>query len=328
MNQQIKALFKFIEFLHSNIQNFNQYDEVISDWVYSANQMNNLNPNKNSTDKLKYDNLEENFECNLKIIQKNIQEPIHSKATELNICDIEKEDTIWNWNYSEITNLKESFSKEDLPEILEHKRKYLEFRTKTNLNEVLMIFFVTLDTILKELFDYFNETDQNEFEAFEMKTIQAKSLSEAIRTIKPGHTKFTFSNSQSPLLKNETKSKQEQPIAFDELFNDASLVSVCIDILKEVTPPLIDTECNYIGKSKGAFCVWINELTRQGIVKHYSDRKIYASLLPQRIGRFNIDESMFGKHHKKAENQYRTDIKALVSKVKLSQISQKGKLGK
>ena len=70
MNQQIKALFKFIEFLHSNIQNFNQYDEVISDWVYSANQMNNLNPNKNSTDKLKYDDLEENFEYNLKNIQR------------------------------------------------------------------------------------------------------------------------------------------------------------------------------------------------------------------------------------------------------------------
>jgi hypothetical protein len=126
----------------------------------------------------------------------------------------------------------------------------------------------------------------------------------------------------------DRKSKQEQPITFDDLFIDVSLVSVCIDILKEVTPPLIDTECNYIGKSKGAFCVWINELTRQGLVKHYSDRKIYASLLPQRIGRFNIDESMFGKHHEKAENQYRTDIKTLVSKVKLSQISQKGKLGK
>jgi hypothetical protein len=210
MNQQIKALFKFIEFLHSNIQNFNQYDEVISDWVYSANQMNNLNPNKNSTDKLKYDNLEGNFECNLKIIQKNIQEPIHSKATELNICDIDKEDTIWNWNYSEITNLKESFSKEDLPEILEHKKKYIEFRTKTNFNEFLMIFFVTLDTILKELFDYFNETDQNEFEAFEMKGIQVNSFSDAIDRFEPGQTKFTFSNSQSPLLKN--KAILTQPI--------------------------------------------------------------------------------------------------------------------
>ena len=126
----------------------------------------------------------------------------------------------------------------------------------------------------------------------------------------------------------DRKSKPEQPITFDEIFIDVSLVSVCIDILKEVTPPLIDTECNYIGKSKGAFCVWLDELKRQGIVTHYSDRKIYASLLPQKIGRFNIDESMFGKYHKKAENQYRTDIKTLVSKIKLSQVYQKGKLGK
>jgi len=315
MNQQIRALFKFIEFLHSNIQNFNQYDEVISDWVHSANQMNNLNPNKNSTDKLKYDDLEENFEYNLKIIQKNIQEPIHSKATELNICDINKLETIWDWNIPEITNLKENLSKEnfrkkDLQEILEHKKKYIEFRTKTNFNEFLMVFFRTLDAILIELFDFFIDPDQNEFDNFETKGKQARSFSESIQRFEPGQTKLTFSNSQSPLLKNETKSKQEQPVTFEELFNDVSLVSVCIDILKEVTPPLIDTECNYIGKSKGAFCVWIDELKRQGVVKHYSDRKIYASLLPQRIGRFNIDESMFGKHHKKAENQYRTDIKS------------------
>lgn len=209
MTKRIKALFEFIEFLHSNIQNFNQYDEVISDWVHSADQMNNLNPNKNSTDKLKYDDLEENFEYNLKIIQKNIQEPIHSKATELNICDIDKEDTIWDWNYPEITNLKKSFSKKDLPEILEHKKKYIEFRTKTNFNEFLMIFFVTLDTILKELFDYFNETDQNEFEAFEMKGIQVRSLSEAIDRFELGQTKFTFSNSPSQLLKNETQHSEK-----------------------------------------------------------------------------------------------------------------------
>lgn len=204
MTKRIKALFKFIEFLHSNIQNFNQYDEVISDWVHSANQMNKLPHSKtNFKDDLKFNHLEKIFECKSNIIQKNIIEPIHSKATELNICDIDKEETIWNWNYSEITNLKESFSKEDLPEILEHKKKYIEFRTKTNFNEFLKVFFDGLDATLKELFDYFNETDQNEFEAFEMKGIQVRSLSEAIDRFEPGQTKFTLSNSQSPLPKDE-----------------------------------------------------------------------------------------------------------------------------
>ena len=210
MNQQIKALFKFIEFLHSNIQNFNQYDEVISDWVYSADQMNNKNHNKNNTEKLKSNDIEENYKCKLIILEKNIQEPIHSKATELNICDINKEDTIWDWNIPEITNLKENLSKEnfrkkDLQEILEHKRKYIEFRTKTNFNEFLMIFFRTLDAILTELFDFFIDPDQNEFVAFEMKGEQARSFSESIQRFEPGQTKLTVTNSQSPLPKNETQ---------------------------------------------------------------------------------------------------------------------------
>lgn len=125
-----------------------------------------------------------------------------------------------------------------------------------------------------------------------------------------------------PPQQTETKTEQETPQTFDELFYNIELVQPSIDILKEIEPPLIDTDCNYIGKLKGIICVWIDELQRQGIVKHYSDRKIFASLIPQKIKRFSIDESMFGKYQSKAENNYRTDIKTKVSKIKLSQNSQ------
>ena len=117
------------------------------------------------------------------------------------------------------------------------------------------------------------------------------------------------------------KLEQETPKTFDELFYNTDLVKPCIDILKELEPPLIDTDCNYIGKLKGVFCVWIDEMERHGIIKHYSDRKIFASLIPQKIKRFSIDESMFGKYQRRAENLYRTDIKTKVSKIKLSQNS-------
>lgn len=123
-----------------------------------------------------------------------------------------------------------------------------------------------------------------------------------------------------PIVKQ--KPEQETPKTFDELFYNTDLVKPCIDILKKLDPPLIDTDCNYIGKLKGVFCVWIDEMQRQGIVKHYSDRKIFASLIPQKIKRFSIDESMFGKYQSKAENLYRTDIKTRVSNIKLSQNSQ------
>lgn len=133
---------------------------------------------------------------------------------------------------------------------------------------------------------------------------------------------FVFSDTALPPQQTETKTEQETPQTFDELFYNIELVQPSIDILKEIEPPLIDTDYNYIGNLKGIICVWIDELQRQGIVKHYSDRKIFASLIPQKIKRFSIDESMFGKYHSKAEENYRTDIKTKISKVKLSQNSQ------
>lgn len=142
--------------------------------------------------------------------------------------------------------------------------------------------------------------------------------------IEPYADIFRFVFSETPLPPQpivKQKPEQETPKTFDELFYNTDLVKPCIDILKELDPPFIDTDCNYIGKLKGIVCVWIDELQRQGIVKHYSDRKIFASLIPQKIKRFSIDESMFGKYQSKAEKNYRTDIKTMVSKIKLSQNS-------
>ena len=126
----------------------------------------------------------------------------------------------------------------------------------------------------------------------------------------------------------KTKVENEQPKTFEELFYDENLVLPCLDVLRKIDPPLIDADANYIGNSKGAICIWVDEMTIQGIAKSYTDRKIYANLLPQKIKRFSIDESMFGKYHKRAEENYRTDIKTLISQKKLSQSSQRGKLRK
>ena len=130
----------------------------------------------------------------------------------------------------------------------------------------------------------------------------------------------TIPTQQSKKQKPET----ETPKTFEELFYNTELVTPCIDILKELHPPLIDTDYNYIGSLKGTICVWIDELQRGGIIKHYSDRKIFAELIPLKIKRFSIDESMFAKHHKRAED-FRMDIKTKISKIKLSHDSQKGK---
>jgi hypothetical protein len=149
-------------------------------------------------------------------------------------------------------------------------------------------------------------------------------VSAEIENIKT-YIKNTEEKALPPQQTEKPKPEQKTPKVFNELFYNIDLVQPSIDILKEIEPPLIDTDYNYIGKLKGIICVWIDELQRQGIIKHYSDRKIFASLIPQKIKRFSIDESMFGKYQKKAEENYRTDIKTKVSKIKLSQNSQKGK---
>ena len=132
----------------------------------------------------------------------------------------------------------------------------------------------------------------------------------------------------SPPQSIKKKKEQTQPKKFKELFYDKDLCKPCIDILRKADPPLIDAECNYIGRSKGAFCVWIEEIQRQGIIQRYPDRKIYANLLPTIINGFSINESMFGKIQKRAEEIYKKDFKIMISEIKLSQNSQKAKLGK
>jgi hypothetical protein len=128
---------------------------------------------------------------------------------------------------------------------------------------------------------------------------------------------------EQPQTLSKKKSKKETPKTFDEFFYNRDLVNPCIDVLKELTSPFIDADFNYIGKLKGVYCLWIDELIKQGIIKRYTDRKIYASLLPTKLKGFSIDESMFGKFHIRAEKKYLTDIKTKVSIIKLSQVSQK-----
>jgi len=334
---KIKALFQFIEYLHSNIDNFKQYDEVINELHLLDKEREQVTPRKNFKDKLKFDEVQAEIEDKFKVIQENILQPIRTKATELNICDLNKTETVWNWNSTEIHQLKENFSKDDLPEIFSQKSKYIEYREKTKGEAFfgLGFFFDNLDEVLKELFDYFKEAEHNEFETFETKAIQVNDIGEAVKLMQLGHKKFTLPNSflnpltiQQPNIEplppqpiENTKETENTPKTFEELFYNTDLVAPSIDILKELDPPIIDTDCNYIGKLKGIVCVWIDELQRQGIVKHYSDRKIFTTLIPQKIKRFSIDESMFGKYQSKAENNYRTDIKTKVSKIKLSQNS-------
>lgn len=180
---KIKALFQFIEYLHSNIDNFNLNNDLIKELEQLSEERQKVSSKKTFKDKLKYDEAQAKIETKFEILQGNTANLIKAKAKELNVCNF---DNVPNYSFNgietDIHQLKQNFSKDDLPEIFKHKQQYIEYRTKTHKTFLSLEFFIDeLDEVTKSLFDYFKETEQNEFEAFEKKTIEVNSIEEAIQ---------------------------------------------------------------------------------------------------------------------------------------------------
>ncbi len=62
ITDKIKALFQFIEFLHSNIENFKQFDNIVTKLYLPDKERNKFSPRKNFADKLKYDEIQAEIE--------------------------------------------------------------------------------------------------------------------------------------------------------------------------------------------------------------------------------------------------------------------------
>lgn len=226
ITERIKALFQFIDFLHSNIENFKQFNNLINDLYLLDKNRNELNPRNNFVEKIKYDEIQAEIKLKFEIIDVNIIQRIKTKAIELNICEWGCDKTLWNWNISEISNLKENFSNDNIPEILLHKSKYLEFRTKTNCDYFQTFFFNDLDEILKALFDYFKESPENEFEAVETKTIPVNNLREAVEQFKKGNKKISL---PIDFLSNDTSQENKDALPRNKIIdtiNDIKFVLV------------------------------------------------------------------------------------------------------
>jgi hypothetical protein len=124
------------------------------------------------------------------------------------------------------------------------------------------------------------------------------------------------------------KTEQETPKTFEELFYNPEHAEICLRILSELQPPVIDSINNYIGNLKGVFPLWVEVLKKhkpQPLIKHFKNT-VYKDLLNQKIKGLNLtkDASEFRKQYKRIENnKIDIDIKAI-----LSQYSQSGKLGK
>jgi hypothetical protein len=202
---KIKALFQFIEFLYSNIENFKSNHKVIKELELLNEERQKAKHKRTFKDKLKYDEVQTEIETKFKILQDTTANLIKAKAIELNVCNFDKE-PLYNWYgiETDIHELKENFSKSDLTEIFEFKTKYIDYRTNSHKSFFsLGLFFDQLDELLKELFDYFKETEKDEFEVFETKTIEVNNLKDAVGLLIDGNSKISINPKIEPKMNDE-----------------------------------------------------------------------------------------------------------------------------
>lgn len=208
--EKIKSIFKFIDFLDRNKEEYIQtYLPLCNDLKKTKEQQNQLEPNKNFVEKQKFDELQNAIEKDFEIIHSNIYLPITNRLKELNIWSGDQAYvSIWNNNIEAISNFKRNFESEDVLEVLSYKEKYLQFRNETNSDFLsLSLIFSSLDEMLKELFEFFNDSDRNEFEKFESKIIEVDRIEDAIKGFKENNGNVRYSIPTRVLYNNSAKEK-------------------------------------------------------------------------------------------------------------------------
>ena len=116
------------------------------------------------------------------------------------------------------------------------------------------------------------------------------------------------------MYKKKAKSKKAKFDNFRDLWFDQDLYWPSLAILTKLDPPLATTNGECKEQNIGGFCVWIEQLRDQGIIKSYT-YKGYAELLSKEFHPNSIDATLFGKPLIKIRRIYRDDIRLLVSKL-------------
>jgi hypothetical protein len=216
ISEKIQALFDFIDYLDTNKAEFiEKYIPLCDELTNLDIQRSKLKPKNNYIDKQRYDEIQKGIEEKFQPITQNIYIPVLDKMKELGIWSGDNVFTsIWNNNMSAIYDLRENFTSDDIIKIKIYKQKYLSFRTETNSNFLcLQIVLSNLDDILKELFDFFKDNNENEFESFETKTIAVNNFEAAIKGLVENKGKnVKFSLPQESLYNFQDERQVQVPL--------------------------------------------------------------------------------------------------------------------
>ena len=157
ITDNVRNLFQFIEFLHSNIENFNQYNQTILEW--KKTRLEERQFGNHYTEKLKMREVQEVIKSKWKILDEQIIDPIKCMARDLSVCDLDEPMSIYTNNSRDIVLLVENFDVEDIEEIMRVKRLYIALRNELNTDIIYLmpLFFRFFDDMMIHVAERFWE---------------------------------------------------------------------------------------------------------------------------------------------------------------------------
>jgi hypothetical protein len=215
--KKIKVIYQFIEFLYSKTEDLKLNEDIISELDSLNSERQKVSSKRTFRDKMKYDEVQVKIEERFVMLQKNIIKPIKDKAIELHLCDINKTETLWNWNITEIRDFQKNSCLEDQKEALIYKNKYFEFRSRIKEMLYLDLFFTKVDEILMEHLNFFMIDEHEKFQSLVHLTTDVDSLDDVIKLIKgDSFQEFTIPNPIfRSMRKNESNNVQKSNAQID-----------------------------------------------------------------------------------------------------------------
>ena len=156
-SSKIKPLFNFIDFLHANIENFNQNMKIVLEWKKARWQERQFR--QTYSDKLKMREVQKVITAKWNQLSEQLIEPISEKAIEIDVCVLDNPKSIYTNFSHHMVMLQENFHEEDVDEIMKVKKQYIEIRNNINLHIILLLkeFFKYFDELMKHLVKFFYE---------------------------------------------------------------------------------------------------------------------------------------------------------------------------
>ncbi|MDC8104540.1 hypothetical protein MTQ00_08310 [Chryseobacterium sp. B21-037] len=175
ITEKVKHIFCFIDFLYSNIENFNRQKSLLNEIADLRREYNDLNPKIDYKHKFEREAIVEKGDKLINIFRKECKNIINAKINELEITDLNNIGNNHFYNIGELIILVETqkYNKEDVQLILEAKQKYISIFENLQLS---------LDNFLPyDLVKDFNETLFDCFKPFlslddKMKIAKSKEI--------------------------------------------------------------------------------------------------------------------------------------------------------